>query len=287
MPRDINGVYTLPAGNPVIPGTVISTNWANSTLNDVATALTASVVGPASTTADNEIPRFDGTTGKKLKAGLRYQTSPTDTTAGALMINGAWGLGGRPAQWPLPSVNGAADVPTGFYWCSNQITKTPYSASWYIHHKQWAGGDYYWQEATEVGTYNKTYWRSVENGVTSAWQQIVTGDSGPQVPVFQNGWVDAVNLRYRKIGGVVYLIGGLTNPNPVKPFQTVLQLPVGFRPAGLVGATLMFSYSNVTSSLCTAVVDVNGVLNTGFVYEIGGTPAGAATGSISISFPAA
>lgn len=43
MPRDINDVYTLPAGNPVVPGTVIDTNWANSTLNDISQALTDSL----------------------------------------------------------------------------------------------------------------------------------------------------------------------------------------------------------------------------------------------------
>ena len=43
MPRDSSGVYTLPAGNPVEPGTVISSSWANTTMDDVATALTASL----------------------------------------------------------------------------------------------------------------------------------------------------------------------------------------------------------------------------------------------------
>lgn len=43
MPRDINGVYTLPAGNPVIPNTIIATNWANTTMDDIAAALTASL----------------------------------------------------------------------------------------------------------------------------------------------------------------------------------------------------------------------------------------------------
>lgn len=50
------------------------------------------VVGPASS-VDNEIATFDGATGKKLKAGLKYQGNRNDTTAGALMINGAHGLG--------------------------------------------------------------------------------------------------------------------------------------------------------------------------------------------------
>ena len=43
MPRDSNGNYTLPAGNPVTPGTVIESVWANTTMDDIATALTNSL----------------------------------------------------------------------------------------------------------------------------------------------------------------------------------------------------------------------------------------------------
>jgi hypothetical protein len=43
MPRDGNGVYSLPPGNPVVSGTVIDPVWANTTLNDIAAALTDSV----------------------------------------------------------------------------------------------------------------------------------------------------------------------------------------------------------------------------------------------------
>ena len=43
MPRDAAGSYTLVAGNPVLSGTVISSSWANTTLNDVSTALTDSL----------------------------------------------------------------------------------------------------------------------------------------------------------------------------------------------------------------------------------------------------
>jgi len=39
MPRDSGGTYTLPAGNPVVDGTVIESVWANTTLNDVALQL--------------------------------------------------------------------------------------------------------------------------------------------------------------------------------------------------------------------------------------------------------
>lgn len=43
MPRNSGGVYSLPAGNPVVTSTTISSTWANTTLSDLATAMTASV----------------------------------------------------------------------------------------------------------------------------------------------------------------------------------------------------------------------------------------------------
>ena len=43
MPRNGSGVYSLPAGNPVVTATTIQSTWANSTLNDVSDALTGSV----------------------------------------------------------------------------------------------------------------------------------------------------------------------------------------------------------------------------------------------------
>lgn len=43
MPRNASGVYTLPAGNPVVPGTTIDANWANSTLSDISNELTNSL----------------------------------------------------------------------------------------------------------------------------------------------------------------------------------------------------------------------------------------------------
>lgn len=36
MPRDSSGAYTLPSGNPVVDGTVIESDWANDTMEDIA-----------------------------------------------------------------------------------------------------------------------------------------------------------------------------------------------------------------------------------------------------------
>ena len=43
MPRDASGNYTPPAGNPVAAGAVITTTWANPTVTDIGTELTASL----------------------------------------------------------------------------------------------------------------------------------------------------------------------------------------------------------------------------------------------------
>lgn len=49
MARNGSGTYSLPAGNPVVTGTTISSTWANNTLNDIATALTASIANDGQT----------------------------------------------------------------------------------------------------------------------------------------------------------------------------------------------------------------------------------------------
>jgi len=49
MSRNGSGVYSLPAGNPVVTGTTISSSWANNTMNDLAAALTDSVAADGQT----------------------------------------------------------------------------------------------------------------------------------------------------------------------------------------------------------------------------------------------
>ena len=50
MSRNGSGVYSLPAGNPVVTGTTISSTWANTTLTDIQNAITQSV------SADGQTP---------------------------------------------------------------------------------------------------------------------------------------------------------------------------------------------------------------------------------------
>jgi hypothetical protein len=55
MSRNGSGTYTLPAGNPVVTGTTIASTWANSTLTDLATAMTGSLASDGQTTATGNL----------------------------------------------------------------------------------------------------------------------------------------------------------------------------------------------------------------------------------------
>ena len=49
MSRNGSGTYNLPSGNPVVTGTSITSAWANTSLSDIASALTGSVAADGQT----------------------------------------------------------------------------------------------------------------------------------------------------------------------------------------------------------------------------------------------
>jgi hypothetical protein len=76
MSRNGSGVYSLPAGNPVVTGTTISSSWANSTLSDIATALTGSVAADGQTAMTGNLQM-----GNNKVTGLANGSSSTDAAA--------------------------------------------------------------------------------------------------------------------------------------------------------------------------------------------------------------
>lgn len=56
MARDGAGNYNLPAGNPVVTGTTITSTWANSTMPDIGSALTQSISKDGQTTPTANLP---------------------------------------------------------------------------------------------------------------------------------------------------------------------------------------------------------------------------------------
>ena len=75
MSRNGSGTYSLPAGNPVVTGTTISSTWANNTLTDIATALTGSLAADGQTTATGNLKM-----GANRITGLADGTLSTDAT---------------------------------------------------------------------------------------------------------------------------------------------------------------------------------------------------------------
>jgi len=83
MSRNGSGTYTLPAGNPVVTGTTISSTWANNTLTDIATAISGSIAADGQTPITGALVGIGGTvsfggTGQiTLPAGTTSQRSGT------------------------------------------------------------------------------------------------------------------------------------------------------------------------------------------------------------------
>ena len=106
MPRDIAGNYTLPAGNPVVPNTIIASNWANITMQDIATALTNSLSIDGSVTtakiADDAVtpPKLNGLDVDGMVARISSTEfegrTLTSTTTGLVITNGD-GVAGNPS----------------------------------------------------------------------------------------------------------------------------------------------------------------------------------------------
>jgi len=76
MPRNGSGSFALPAGNPVTTGTSISSTWSNTTLSDIASALTQSVSKDGQTTMTGNLPM-----GNNKVTGLADGTLATDAAS--------------------------------------------------------------------------------------------------------------------------------------------------------------------------------------------------------------
>lgn len=112
MSRNGTGTYNLPAGNPVVTGTSISSTWANTTLTDLANALTGSVAADGQTPMTGQLD-MNSQKIKNLAAGtvagnaIEYAqfiaafVNPTFTGTEFMLIPK-----GTTAERPLVPVNG-------------------------------------------------------------------------------------------------------------------------------------------------------------------------------------
>jgi len=76
MSRNGSGTYSLPTGNPVVTNTTISSTWANTTLSDIANALSGSIAADGKTTATGNLQM-----GNNKITGLANGTASTDAVS--------------------------------------------------------------------------------------------------------------------------------------------------------------------------------------------------------------
>lgn len=129
MPRNGQGLYTLPAGNPVVAGTDIDTAWANPTMSDIATALT------------NSLPR-DGSAPMTGQLTLTA-ANPTDArhaTSKAYVDNFLAYATGLFVGAIVPAAGTA--VPAGYLLCDGQaVSRTTYAALFAVIGVIYGAGD--------------------------------------------------------------------------------------------------------------------------------------------------
>lgn len=97
MSRNGSGTYTLPAGNPVVTGTTISSTWANNTLTDMATAISGSIAADGQTpitgalVGSTDTVTFGGTGQIQIPSGTDAQRSASPLT-GMIRYNNTFGV---------------------------------------------------------------------------------------------------------------------------------------------------------------------------------------------------
>lgn len=139
MSRNGSGTYSLPAGNPVVTNTVISSTWANNTLGDIANALTGSLAADGQTTASGNL-----NLGNNKIINLDDGTASGDAVnLGQLLSLGGTG---KIAQMVVGTSGAAYTTSTAYTGTGMSATITPTSATSKIlilHHAMLWQTNYY------------------------------------------------------------------------------------------------------------------------------------------------
>ena len=131
MSRNGSGTYTLPAGNPVVSGTVIATTWANNTMNDLASAMTDSVAADGQTPMtgplnmnSNKVTNL--ATGTISGDGINFTQFNTPTFGGAVVCSSTLTVTGATVLSSDATMSGTGQlkIPNG---TTGQRSATPVS----------------------------------------------------------------------------------------------------------------------------------------------------------------
>jgi hypothetical protein len=123
MPRDINGNFTLDPSNPVIPGSVIETGWANPTLTDIAAALTDSL---SRSGAGGMLAPFRFSDGTLAAPGIAFTNEPSSGLYRAALNDIRFAIGSSDVMRFIP---GGVVIPAAKSLTASSITATTALAS--------------------------------------------------------------------------------------------------------------------------------------------------------------
>lgn len=116
MPRNNQGLYTLPSGNPVTAGTTIESAWANTTMADVAAALTGSMPRDGSAPMTGELILQSGNPINNRAAANKAYVDSFLLYATGLPVGSIVSFAG-------------ASAPNGFLLCNGQaVSRTTYAS---------------------------------------------------------------------------------------------------------------------------------------------------------------
>jgi microcystin-dependent protein len=121
MSRNGSGTYNLPAGNPVVTATTITSAWANTTLSDIASALTGSLAADGQTPATGNLNMNTNRITNVVDPTLSQDAATkvyVDTSVAT--INSV--ITGSIQMWPT------ATAPTGYLLCAGAaVSRTTYA----------------------------------------------------------------------------------------------------------------------------------------------------------------
>jgi microcystin-dependent protein len=135
MSRNGSGTYILPTGNPVTTGTAITSNWGNTTMSDIATALTGSIAADGQTPITGNLQM-----GNNKITGMADPSSAQDAATKSYVDTGLAALTTVPSGsmfiWPTVT------SPTGWLICNGSaISRTTYATLFAVIGTTYGVGD--------------------------------------------------------------------------------------------------------------------------------------------------
>lgn len=135
MSRNGSGTYILPTGNPVTTGTAITSNWGNTTMSDIATALTGSIAADGQTPVTGNLQM-----GNNKITGMAEPTASQDATTKSYVDAGLAALitvpSGSMFMWPTVT------SPTGWLICNGSaISRSTYAVLYAVIGTTYGVGD--------------------------------------------------------------------------------------------------------------------------------------------------